>query len=145
MMRRFRLIRKEDPSGISGIGPVAEGVQFSNGKCALSWTTKYTSIALYDDIDTLRAIHGHNGATVVEWIDTPSMDNPTFTIQGPDGNILGQGLVDSIGQITIQGKNNIAYFEDSNLALEYIKSTFGADVKLRSYRHELHSKTSGRV
>ena len=67
-MRAFVLNRIEDETGISGTGIVAEGVQFSNGKCALVWIPKYKSVAIYDSIDELVAVHGHNGKTRVEWI-----------------------------------------------------------------------------
>jgi hypothetical protein len=66
-MRFFHLVRTEDESGVSGTGIVAEGVCFSNGKCALNWLTKYTSVAIYDSIEELENIHGHNGKTLVEW------------------------------------------------------------------------------
>ena len=33
-MRRFHFIREKDASGVSGVGKVAEGVIFSNGKVA---------------------------------------------------------------------------------------------------------------
>ena len=62
-MRTFQLIRIEDVGGISGVGLVAEGIQFSNGKCVLVWTTKLQSIAMYDSLDDLMAIHGHEGKT----------------------------------------------------------------------------------
>ena len=62
-MKKFYLIRNDDVSGVSGIGRVAEGVVFSNGKCALNWLTQYTSCAIYDDIETLKAIHEHGGRT----------------------------------------------------------------------------------
>ena len=65
----FYLDRKEDVSGTSGTGIVAEGIVFSNGKCALSWTTQYQSIAVYDSIDDLIAIHGHDGKTTVVFSD----------------------------------------------------------------------------
>lgn len=68
-MRLFRLVRKEDVSGVSGVGVVAEGVEFTNGRCVLSWLTRYTSVAIYDDIETLLAIHEHGGRTVVEWVE----------------------------------------------------------------------------
>lgn len=67
-MRLFRLVRTEDVSGVSGTGIVAEGVQFTNGRCVMSWLTQYTSVAVYDDVDTLVAIHEHGGRTVVEWL-----------------------------------------------------------------------------
>lgn len=66
-MDPFFLKRIKDESGVSGVGFVAEGVQFSNGKCALSWRTKQSSIAIYDSIEVLEAIHGHNGKTKVVW------------------------------------------------------------------------------
>lgn len=67
-MKLFALMRTEDESGVSGVGVVAEGVQFTNGKCALSWLTEHSSVAVYDDIATLEAIHGHNGKTQIVWM-----------------------------------------------------------------------------
>jgi hypothetical protein len=67
--RLFVLYRTEDESGVSGIGDVAEGVEFSNGKCALCWKTQYRSVAIYDSIRELEAIHGHDGKTRVVWND----------------------------------------------------------------------------
>lgn len=64
-MKRFWLERVEDISGTSGIGRVADGIVFSNGWCALHWLTKYTSVAFYQSIAELEAIHGHNGSTKV--------------------------------------------------------------------------------
>ena len=62
-MKLFRLVRHVDIGGVSGIGLVAEGVEFSNGKCSLAWTAKYQSVAVYDSLDDLIAIHGHDGKT----------------------------------------------------------------------------------
>lgn len=67
MIRPFILFRKEDPTGISGTGFIAEGVQFSNGKCAISWRTEHTSVAIYDDIEDVERIHGHNGLTEIRF------------------------------------------------------------------------------
>ena len=69
--RLFRLIRHRDASGISGTGAVAEGVEFSNGKCALAWITTLRSVAIYDSIRELETIHGHNGATEIEYLAEP--------------------------------------------------------------------------
>lgn len=68
-MKRFVLNRLVDATGISGVGIVAEGIQFSNGKCALTWLTLVTSVALYESIEDLIAIHGHDGSTQIEWLD----------------------------------------------------------------------------
>lgn len=64
-MRLFYLQRNEDFSGVSGTGRVAEGVEFSNGRCALSWLTPTTSVAIYNTIEELEHIHGHEGRTQV--------------------------------------------------------------------------------
>lgn len=68
-LRRFTLVRKEDVHGVSGTGVVADGVQFANGYCALTWKSEFASVAVYHSIDVLEKIHGHEGRTVVEWID----------------------------------------------------------------------------
>ena len=66
-MQTFKLFRVQDPSGVSGTGFVAEGVQFTSGKCVLAWTTDVQSIAVYDSMADLVAIHGHDGKTRVHW------------------------------------------------------------------------------
>jgi hypothetical protein len=70
-MRRFFFDRTTDVSGTSGTGPVAEGVQFSDGRVALRWVTSDmpSSTVLYDSIDDAITIHGHGGGTEVVWID----------------------------------------------------------------------------
>lgn len=75
-IKSFVLKRTEDVSGVSGTGIVAEGVQFSNGKCALNWLTNHTSVAIYDDIETLAAIHEHGGKTVIAWNEGPEPETP---------------------------------------------------------------------
>lgn len=67
-MTLFQLHRIEDESGVSGTGIVAEGVVFTSGKCAMCWLTKHTSVAVYDSIADLEAIHGHNGKTRVVYL-----------------------------------------------------------------------------
>ena len=69
--RRFHLQRVEDVHGVSGTGVVAEGVQFTNGYCCLTWLTPYTSVATYHSVDVLERIHGHEGRTRVVWDDEP--------------------------------------------------------------------------
>lgn len=63
--RLFKLVRIEDETGISGTGTVAEGIEFSNGMCAMSWLTAMHSVAVYPNVKQLEAIHGHNGRTKV--------------------------------------------------------------------------------
>jgi hypothetical protein len=68
-MRRFTLDREVDITGVSGIGRVAEGVEFSNGKCALTWLTGVSSVAVYDSMSDLERIHGHGGSTKITYVD----------------------------------------------------------------------------
>ncbi len=67
-MRTFVLNRKEDVSGISGTGIIAEGTIFSTGKIALLWLGT-NSFGLWDDMESLIRTHGHQGKTVVEYTD----------------------------------------------------------------------------
>ena len=74
--RRFRLIRHHDVSGVGGTGPVAEGVQFTDGAVALRCYGDYPTTTVWDGIESVVAIHGHGGATVVEWIDPDPGPDP---------------------------------------------------------------------
>ncbi|HDY68568.1 MAG TPA: hypothetical protein ENH85_12355 [Candidatus Scalindua sp.] len=67
VVKQFKLNRLEDATGISGEGIIAEGIQFSDGRCVLRWLTEITSIGIYDSIDDVEFIHGHDGKTVIEW------------------------------------------------------------------------------
>ncbi len=67
--RRFVLDRKEDETGVSGTGIVAHGIQWRNGEMVLHWPSLGGTTALYKSADQLIAIHGHDGKTVIEWID----------------------------------------------------------------------------
>lgn len=68
-MRRFVLQRKEDFSGVSGTGNVAQGVEFDDGSVAMRWLTATASTAFYDSMPDVVAIHGHEGRTVPVFID----------------------------------------------------------------------------
>jgi hypothetical protein len=68
-MRRFVLNRKEDATGTSGTGIVAEGVEYSNGQVSIHWISQLESVNVYANAKVLEALHGHDGRTTVEWID----------------------------------------------------------------------------
>lgn len=68
-MRRFHLKRTVDVSGTSGTGIVAEGVEFTNGMCALTWLSPHQCVNVYANAKTVETVHGHGGATTIEWID----------------------------------------------------------------------------
>jgi hypothetical protein len=69
--RRFYLERTEDPSGVSGVGRVADGVEFADGVVVLRWLTEWpTSVVFHEKgMKSVEAIHGHDGKTVVRWLD----------------------------------------------------------------------------
>lgn len=66
-MRSFELVRDEDETGVSGTGVVAEGVEFTDGTCAMRWLTQTASTAVYGSINDVVEIHGHQGKTRVVW------------------------------------------------------------------------------
>lgn len=68
-MRRFNLVRSEDVSGISGIGIVAEGAEFHDGQCMVSWFGRHHCVSIWHSIKDVEHIHGHGGLTTVEWLD----------------------------------------------------------------------------
>ncbi len=67
--RRFMLNRSEDECHVSGKGLVAEGIQFSCGRCVIVWLSETPSVDVYDSIKDVEKVHGHGGKTVIEWID----------------------------------------------------------------------------
>jgi len=68
-MRRFVLNRHKDISGVSGLGIVAEGIQFQDGQCVLSWLGRYHTVEVLPDLNAVLAIHGHEGNTTIDWVD----------------------------------------------------------------------------
>lgn len=66
-MRTFVLNRLRDVSGVSGTGVIAEGVVFTSGRTVVHWLTATPSTNIYDSIEDVFRIHGHEGATSVEF------------------------------------------------------------------------------
>jgi len=55
--RLFTVVRHHDESGVSGTGPVLDGVVFECGRTVVCWRTENTSIGVYDNFDEFLAIH----------------------------------------------------------------------------------------
>ncbi|MEU1309471.1 hypothetical protein ABZ419_11330 [Streptomyces cinnamoneus] len=69
--RRFVLRRHRDVSGISGEGQVADGVLWPDGTASIRWRGEHPSIVFWDRGRTsVEFIHGHQGATEIELLDT---------------------------------------------------------------------------
>lgn len=69
-MRLFYLERVEDKTGTSGTGKVAEGCMFQCGKVAMTWLSHFGTMTLFDNIQVVEHLHGHEGATKIVWVDT---------------------------------------------------------------------------
>ncbi len=78
MFRRFVLDRNVDVTGVSGTGVVAEGVEFSDGVCCVRWMTEWPSSVVWYErgLDSVLHVHGHDGRTVVRFLDGPSAGVP---------------------------------------------------------------------
>jgi hypothetical protein len=68
-VRVFRLIREVDVSGTSGEGHVCDGVRWPDGSCVVRWRTKAASHEIWDSVEQCMSVHGHGGATRLEWLD----------------------------------------------------------------------------
>jgi hypothetical protein len=55
-------------TGVSGTGLIAQGIEFDSGRCVIEWLTSINSIAIYQSIDDVIAIHGHEGKTIVTYV-----------------------------------------------------------------------------
>jgi hypothetical protein len=66
--RLFVLRRDRDVTGVSGPGDVADGVQWPDGSVVLRWRER-PSTSVWDSLDLMLSVHGHDGATRVVWAD----------------------------------------------------------------------------
>jgi hypothetical protein len=74
--RTFELVRYRDLSGVSGTGVVAEGCVFTDGSVALRWRGNNPATAVWPDLESVLAVHGHQGATEVRWIEETAEQPP---------------------------------------------------------------------
>jgi len=72
LMRTFLLKRTEDVSGVSGVGVIAEGIEFTDGTCVIKWLSHTSCVGIYPNIKELVLIHGHEGRTKVVYDDGQS-------------------------------------------------------------------------
>ena len=83
MMRRFVLVRNEDITGRSGVGIIGEGIEWRGGTADLHWVTDYESFVHWPGgVDAILAVHGHEGATVIRFLDdVPNLESPDSWIR----------------------------------------------------------------
>lgn len=66
----FILRRNEDVTGVSGTGIVADGAWFpaaGGGKAVVRWRGDRGSTVVWDNVNHVQDIHGHDGRTKVEF------------------------------------------------------------------------------
>lgn len=69
-MKRFELHRDADPSGVSGTGVVAQGIQFDDGAVAVRWLSDWPTTTVHDrQMESVDHIHGHEGLTRIVYVD----------------------------------------------------------------------------
>jgi len=73
----FYLQRNKDISGVSGEGIIAIGAKFPSGVCIVEWLTFTTTITHFKNLEHVKEIHGHQGATEI------IMGNPPDTEEEP--------------------------------------------------------------
>ena len=78
-MRRFILIRNKDATGVSGTGVVAEGAVFTDGMSVIHWLREPYAMGVYQTLNDVIAVHGHEGGTQLHFIDQNELAN---NIQG---------------------------------------------------------------
>lgn len=67
--RRFIFRRHQDHSSFSGEGVALEGVRWSHGGVKLMWLGPLDSFVEWSSIEQAVTTHGHDGSTVIEWLD----------------------------------------------------------------------------
>ncbi|WP_435107333.1 hypothetical protein [Nocardiopsis synnemataformans] len=84
--RRFRLVRDVDHTGVSGTGHVADGVVWPDGTATVRWRGTRASTVNWDRVEDAEAIHGHGGATRIQWVDPDSAAYDDTCPHCPDGH-----------------------------------------------------------
>lgn len=67
--RLFELYRHQDVSGVTGTGTVAWGVEWPDKTATLRWHGEHPATAVWPNVEEILAVHGHEGATVLRWLD----------------------------------------------------------------------------
>lgn len=70
----YYLQRNEDVHGVSGTGRVAIVVQLPSKKCVVEWFGSYRTQTVFEDIDQVLKVHGHEGKTILEPVSRVYLD-----------------------------------------------------------------------
>lgn len=95
--RRFELVRHHDPTGVSGTGVVARGIEFPSGTAVIEWDAIDADIDAEnglavkpgpDGVAAVLEVHGHGGSTTIRWLDTDA--DSADTADGDDEDDEGE-------------------------------------------------------
>jgi hypothetical protein len=111
-------MRHHDLTGVSGVGTVAGGVEFTDGTVCLRWNSSLSSVAYYKSISDVNDIHGHDGLTKVEWCD---YNKNTFRIVCYKEDLLGT-LIDHPGPLERGSIGEGVMFSDGSVAIRLYAS-----------------------
>ena len=102
MYRRHALASHADHA--PAFGPHFEGVVFSDGRVAVRWLTAHRSVAVWDSLGEMLAVHGHAeyGSELV-WLDVEQAQMETgarvVVVDGSRGGCyVGSGAIDGAGR-----------------------------------------------
>ena len=91
-MRTFTVERTEDETGVSGIGIVAEGVEFSDSTCVVRWCSKESpgrSTVVWDNFGAFAMVHiapHENNKTKVTFSDGTIYEHVS-KVEGPTAEV----------------------------------------------------------
>src|SRR3954466_732748 len=103
-MKLFHFYRIKDQSGVSGTGAVVEGVQFTNGWCALRWISNKSSICFYRSIEEVKQIHSHGGRTEIVIHDLEPLSQSQYKPDDKRFDILME-IIEEAARITTYDKD----------------------------------------
>jgi hypothetical protein len=70
--RRFVVERNADPTGISNLGTVLDGVLWPDGTVSVRWRGSDRSFVSWDSIEAAERKHCYGGHSRIVWIDQPA-------------------------------------------------------------------------
>jgi hypothetical protein len=119
-MKLFHLYRVEDESGVSGTGPVVEGVEFTNGWCAIRWMSSKSTICFYQSLADVKAIHGHGGKTELVIHNFEPTESPKSTV-GTARFEMFLELMEELSDLMTRVEDRETSLEEVHESIEHIK------------------------
>lgn len=116
-MKLFHFYRIEDQSGVSGTGPVVEGVEFTNGWCAIRWLSETSSMCFYQSLEQVKAVHGHSGKTEIVLHDFEPLSRRN-TPQGDRRFELLMQIIEEASRVTTLAEDPSVATADCRAAIE---------------------------